>query len=132
MLLKDKVAVVYGAGGAVGGALGVAIATTVAVATSGRYLAGNEGADPLVVLTEGFQSAFLALVGLAGIGLALALLLLGGPRKAPREQLKAVPAPAQHDQGADRATSHGAVHGQGRSGDDQPTGGVVVIRTGAR
>ncbi|HEV8165776.1 MAG TPA: MFS transporter [Actinomycetota bacterium] len=116
----------------VGGALGVAIATTVAVATSGRYLAGNEGADPLVVLTEGFQSAFLALVGLAGIGLALALLLLGGPRKAPREQLEAVPAPAQHDQGAARATSHGAVHGQGRSGDDQPTGGVVVIRTGAR
>ena len=40
------------------------------------YLAANDGANPLVVLNEGFQSAFLACVVLAGIGLALALLLL--------------------------------------------------------
>ena len=66
----------------IGAALGVAIVTTVAVSRSEDYLAANEGANPLVVLTEGFQSAFLACVVLAGIGLALALLLLGRPRKA--------------------------------------------------
>jgi hypothetical protein len=75
-----------------GAALGVAIATTVAISRSEDYLAANESANPLVVLNEGFQSAFLALVVLAGIGMALALLLLGRPRKAPRERLEPVPA----------------------------------------
>jgi hypothetical protein len=56
----------------IGGALGVTIATTVAVSRSEDYLAANEAANPLVVLNEGFQSAFLALVVLAGIGLASA------------------------------------------------------------
>jgi EmrB/QacA subfamily drug resistance transporter len=78
----------------IGIALGVAIASTVAVSRSEDYLAANEGADPLVVLTEGFQSAFLAVAVLAGIGLALALLLLGRPRKAREEELQPVPAPA--------------------------------------
>jgi EmrB/QacA subfamily drug resistance transporter len=78
----------------VGQALGVAIASTVAVSRSQDFLAANEGANPLVVLNEGFQSAFLACVVLAGIGLALALLLLGRPRKAPQQQLEPVPAPA--------------------------------------
>jgi EmrB/QacA subfamily drug resistance transporter len=72
----------------IGGALGVAITTTVAVSRSDDYLAANEGANPLVVLNEGFQSAFLALVVLAAIGMALALLLLGRPRKARQEQLE--------------------------------------------
>jgi EmrB/QacA subfamily drug resistance transporter len=67
----------------IGAALGVAIVTTVAVSRSEDYLAANDGANPLVVLNEGFQSAFLACVVLAGIGLALALLLLGRPRTAP-------------------------------------------------
>jgi hypothetical protein len=49
------------------------------------------------VLTEGFQSAFLALVVLAGIGVALALLLLGRPRKAPQERIEAVPVPIPND-----------------------------------
>jgi EmrB/QacA subfamily drug resistance transporter len=80
----------------IGAALGVAILTTVAVSTSGRYLAVNEGANPLVVLNEGFQSAFVACVVLAGIGMALALLLLGRPRKAPQERLEAVPVPIQN------------------------------------
>jgi EmrB/QacA subfamily drug resistance transporter len=80
-----------------GGALGVAIATTVAVSRSEDYLAANQGANPLVVLNEGFQSAFLAGVVLAGIGVALALLLLGRPRKAPQERLEAVPGPIQDD-----------------------------------
>jgi MFS family permease len=77
----------------IGAALGVAIATTVALSRSEDYLAANDGANPLVVLNEGFQSAFLAVVVLAGIGMALALLLLG-PRKAPQERLEPVPATA--------------------------------------
>jgi hypothetical protein len=66
----------------IGAALGVAIATTVAVSRSEDYLAANQGANPLVVLNEGFQSAFFACVVLAGIGVTLALLLLGRPRGA--------------------------------------------------
>jgi EmrB/QacA subfamily drug resistance transporter len=80
-----------------GGALGVAIVSTVAVSRSEDFLAGNEGANPLVVLTEGFQSAFLACVLLAGIGAALALLLLGRPRKAPQERLEPAPATGAAD-----------------------------------
>jgi MFS family permease len=83
----------------IGAALGVAIATTVAVSRSEDFLAANEGANPLVVLNEGFQSAFLACVVLAGIGMALAILLLGHPRKAPQERLEPVgrPAPRTED-----------------------------------
>jgi EmrB/QacA subfamily drug resistance transporter len=74
----------------IGQALGVAIVTTVAVSSSGDYLTANDGANPRVVLTEGFQSAFVACVVLAAIGVALALVLLGRPRKAPREHLEPV------------------------------------------
>jgi EmrB/QacA subfamily drug resistance transporter len=81
----------------IGAALGVAIVTTIAVSRTDDYLAANPGADPLVGLTEGFQSAFLACAVLAGIGMALALLLLGRPRKAPQERPEAVPAPIQND-----------------------------------
>jgi EmrB/QacA subfamily drug resistance transporter len=81
----------------IGGALGVAIVSTVAVSRSEDYLAANEGANPLVALTEGFQSAFLACVVLAGIGMALALLLLGRPRRAPQEEPEAVPVTIQND-----------------------------------
>jgi predicted MFS family arabinose efflux permease len=81
----------------IGAALGVAILTTVAVSRSDDYLAANDGANALVVLNEGFQSAFLALVVLAGIGIALALLLLGRPRKAPQERIEAVPVPVPND-----------------------------------
>jgi EmrB/QacA subfamily drug resistance transporter len=77
-----------------GAALGVAIVTTVAVSRSEDYLAANEGVNPLVALTEGFQSAFLACVVLAAIGVALALLLLGPPRRVPLERLEVAPAPA--------------------------------------
>jgi MFS family permease len=76
----------------IGAALGVAILTTVAVSRSADYLAANERANPLVVLNEGFQSAFLALVMLAAIGIALALLLPGRPRTAPQQHLEPVPA----------------------------------------
>jgi len=81
----------------IGAAIGVAIATTVAVSRSEDYLATNDDTNPLVVLNEGFQSAFLACVVLAGIGTALALLLLGRPRKAPQERLEAVPVPVPND-----------------------------------
>jgi EmrB/QacA subfamily drug resistance transporter len=83
----------------IGGALGVAILTTVAVSRSNDYVAANDGANPLVVLNEGFQSAFLALVVLAGIGVALALMLPGRPRprKALHERLEAVPVPVPND-----------------------------------
>src|SRR5215218_6884753 len=79
----------------IGAALGVAIITTVAVSGSEDYLTANDGANPLVALTEGFQSAFAACVVLAGIGVALALLLLRRPRTAPQEPLEAVPVPIQ-------------------------------------
>jgi EmrB/QacA subfamily drug resistance transporter len=78
----------------IGAALGVAIVSTVAISRSDDYLAANEGANPLVVLTEGFQAAFLACVVLAGIGMALALLLLGRPGRVPQEQLEPAPVPA--------------------------------------
>jgi EmrB/QacA subfamily drug resistance transporter len=71
----------------IGAALGVAVVTTVAVTRTGDYLAANADANPLVALTEGFQSAFLAVAILAGIGVALALLLLGRPRAVPQEQV---------------------------------------------
>jgi MFS family permease len=44
----------------IGTALGVAIVTTVAISRSRDYLAANKGANPLVVLTEGYRYAFLA------------------------------------------------------------------------
>jgi EmrB/QacA subfamily drug resistance transporter len=80
----------------IGAALGVAIVTTVAVSRTEEYLTSNAGGDRLVALTEGFQSAFVAVVVLAGIGVALALLLLGRPRGAPQEELEleAAPVPA--------------------------------------
>jgi EmrB/QacA subfamily drug resistance transporter len=74
----------------IGAALGVAIVTTVALTRSEDFLAANRGADPLVVLNEGFQAAFLACAVLAAIGMALALLLPGRPRTATHERLEPV------------------------------------------
>jgi EmrB/QacA subfamily drug resistance transporter len=78
----------------IGSALGVAIATTVAVSRSHDYIAAHAGTNPLVVLTEGYQSAFVACAALAGIGLALAFLLPGRPRQ---EQLDLAPATSAGD-----------------------------------
>ena len=64
----------------IGAALGVAIATTVAVSSSEDLLAANGGANPLVALNEGFRSAFLALLVMAAVGMALAFLLPGRRR----------------------------------------------------
>jgi EmrB/QacA subfamily drug resistance transporter len=77
-----------------GAAIGTAVVATVAVSRTGDYLAANANASPLVALTEGFQSAFLAVGVLAGVGLVLALLLLGPPRRATRERLEAAAAHA--------------------------------------
>ena len=71
----------------------MAIVSTVAVSRSEDYLAAN-GGNPLVGLTEGFQSAFLACAVLAGIGAAMALALLGRPRRARQEEIEAAPVPA--------------------------------------
>jgi MFS family permease len=79
----------------IGAALGVAMVTTVAVSRTDDYLATNTDANPLVALTEGFQSAFLAVAVLAGIGVALALLLLGRPRGAVQERLEPAPVPVR-------------------------------------
>jgi MFS family permease len=81
----------------IGAALGVAIVSTVAVSRSADYLAARKGANPLVVLTEGYQSAFVACAVLAGIGLALALLLPGRPPKAAHELPEPVPATSAGD-----------------------------------
>jgi MFS family permease len=78
----------------VGAALGDAIVSTVAVSRSEDYLAAHEGANPLVVMNEGFQSGFMACVVLAAIGVTLALLLLGRPRKAPQQRLEPAPGTA--------------------------------------
>src|SRR5262249_9390328 len=80
----------------IGAALGVAIVTSVAVTRTDDYLAANTGAHRLVALTEGCQSAFPAGATRAGIGVALALLLLGRPRRLPqvRRELEPSPAPA--------------------------------------
>jgi len=68
------------------------IVSTVAVSRSQGYLAANPGANPLAVLTEGYRSAFVACAVLAGIGLALALLLPGRPPKTTHELPEPVPA----------------------------------------
>src|SRR5262249_28687306 len=81
----------------IGSALGVAIVSTVAVTRSQDYLAAHNGANPLVALTAGYQSAFVACAVLAGIGLALALLLPGRPPKTPRQQPEPAPATSARD-----------------------------------
>src|SRR5215469_3610105 len=81
----------------IGTALGVAIVSTVAVSRSAGYLAAHQAASPLVVLTAGYRSAFTACAVLAGIGLALALLLPGRPRGAAHELPDPVPAAGTTD-----------------------------------
>jgi EmrB/QacA subfamily drug resistance transporter len=76
----------------IGAALGVAIVTTVAVSRTDGYLAAKASANPFVALTAGFQSAFMAVAILAGIGVVLALAFLGRSQTAPDEELEPVPA----------------------------------------
>jgi hypothetical protein len=57
--------------------------------------------NPLVVLTEGFQSAFVACGVLAAIGVALAVVLLGQPPRAPQERLEPLPATGAAERGGE-------------------------------
>jgi MFS family permease len=77
-----------------GAAIGTAIVATVAVSQTKDYLAGDAAANPLVALTDGFQSAFFAAGLLAAVGAVLALLLLGRPRGSAPKQIDLEPAPA--------------------------------------
>ena len=81
----------------IGTALGAAIVTTVAVTRSAGYLAAHHSANPLAALTAGYQSAFLTCAMLAGIGLALALLLPGRPRSTAHQLPEPVPAARARD-----------------------------------
>ena len=76
-----------------GAAIGTAVVATVAVSRTDDYLAANAHASPLVALTEGYQSAFLATAILAGLGVAVALLLLGRPHGAAQETSVVTPGP---------------------------------------
>jgi predicted MFS family arabinose efflux permease len=75
----------------IGAALGVAIVSTVAVTRTNDFIVENGAGSAALGLTEGFQAAFLACAILAGIGAALALLLLGRPHVAAQEELQPVP-----------------------------------------
>jgi len=75
----------------IGAAVGTAIVSTVAVSRTADFIAENGGGDRAVALTEGFQSGFAACAVLAGIGLVIALALLG---RAPRPAAVAQPEPA--------------------------------------
>jgi EmrB/QacA subfamily drug resistance transporter len=81
----------------IGTALGVAIVSTVAISRSAGYLAADRGANPLAVLTEGYRSAFVACAVLAGIGLVLAFLLPGRPRKPAHDRPEPVLAVSVRD-----------------------------------
>jgi hypothetical protein len=72
---------------------GKSVDTTVAVSRTEDYLAANTSANRMVALTEGYQSAFLAIAILGGLGVAFSLLLLGRPRSIPQEQPELAPSP---------------------------------------
>jgi EmrB/QacA subfamily drug resistance transporter len=73
----------------IGGAVGVAIVSSVAASEA-------SGADPLVALTNGFESAFTVAIAFAALGLLAAILLLG-KAKGPPLQLEPQPAGARAD-----------------------------------
>ena len=76
----------------IGAALGVAAVATVSVTRTKDFFAANAQADPLLGLTHGFQSAFLACALIAAAGMVAALTLLGRPRVAAELQPAVVPA----------------------------------------
>jgi EmrB/QacA subfamily drug resistance transporter len=72
----------------IGGAVGVAILSSVAVSQA-------SGAQPLVALTDGLQSAFGTAVVFAGVGLLTAIVLLGSRRRRPVPIAEAAAAAAE-------------------------------------
>jgi EmrB/QacA subfamily drug resistance transporter len=71
----------------IGAALGVAVVATVSVTRTTNFLSANPHASPLLGLTEGFRSAFLACAVIAAAGAVVALALLGRQPE-PQEQLE--------------------------------------------
>ena len=64
----------------IGAAVGTAVVSTVAISRTVDFAAAHPGADPLLALTEGFQSGFVACAVLAGVGLIVSIALLGSSR----------------------------------------------------
>lgn len=64
----------------IGAAVGTAVVSTVAISRTVDFAAAHPGADPLLALTEGFQSGFVACAVLAGVGLIVSIALLGRSR----------------------------------------------------
>jgi EmrB/QacA subfamily drug resistance transporter len=77
----------------IGGALGIAILSTVAVASTDESLTRTADDAQLRAITDGYQSAFAVAVGVALVGLCVALLLLG--RTFPCDRI------ASHDRARD-------------------------------
>ena len=72
----------------------IGLLALVAAATAAQpEWAARSPADRSAALTEGFQSAFLAIAILGGLGVAFSLLLLGRPRSIPQEQPELAPSP---------------------------------------
>jgi hypothetical protein len=59
----------------IGGALGIAVLSTVAISQADDALAGAGREGELQALTEGFQAAFAVALGIATLGVLLALVL---------------------------------------------------------
>ncbi|MGH3071452.1 MAG: MFS transporter [Gaiellaceae bacterium] len=78
----------------VGGAIGVAVLSTVAVSRTEDVLADGSAPGPVDALSEGFQSAYTAAVGLTIAAAAVALLLLRGRPKVDETELEAPPVSA--------------------------------------
>jgi EmrB/QacA subfamily drug resistance transporter len=75
----------------IGGAIGVAILSTVAVSRTEDVLADQSAANLPAALTEGFQSAYSAAVGLTIAAALVGLLLLRGRRRATERVPEAPP-----------------------------------------
>jgi EmrB/QacA subfamily drug resistance transporter len=74
----------------IGSALGIALLSTVAVASTENVLAGPDPpASTAAAVTEGFQTAFLAALGIALLGALLALFLLRGEETAEDAAIEA-------------------------------------------
>jgi MFS family permease len=80
----------------IGGALGTAIVSSVALSRTNDYTSANPQDERALALTAGFQSAFWACVALAGVGVVVALVLLGRPR-IQQEKSQLAPTPVGAD-----------------------------------
>jgi MFS family permease len=77
----------------IGGALGIAVLSTVAVSRADDVQTGAGRANELQALTDGYQAAFAVAVGIAALGVLLALVLFRTKRPSEGEALAADAAP---------------------------------------